>query len=151
MKSPMTSMVESQWRRGGCLQHSGIFFPDDTYIGLTPLADGTGYTVSKRAAIGVSVEDEEYDWIELEPRFTAQLGEHVLSCGGTGWEAEGYVAVAVNDRLLWILLLQDAEVFIEVVLQSDVLVARSEEYPFRIDWRIPLREPQALTKRVTRI
>ena len=151
MKAPMASMVESQWRRGSCLQDSGVFFPDDTYIGLTPLANGTGYAAAKPEAIETSVDDDQTDWIELEPRFTAQSGEHVLSCGGTSWEGEGYVAVATHKRLLWILFLPDAEVFLEVVLQNDVLVARSEEYPFRIDWRIPLHEPQALTKRATRM
>ena len=151
MKSPMNSMVESQWRRGSCLQDSGIFFPDDTYVALPRLANGTGYAIAKRVAIDLSVDDEQDNWIELEPRFTVQRGEHELSCGGTCWEAEGFVAVAVNGRLLWILLLHDSEVFFEVELQNDVLVAWSEEYPFHIDWRIPLREPKALTKRVTRM
>ena len=67
MKSPMNSMVESQWRRGSCLQDSGVFFPDDTYIALTRLANGTGYAVAMRVAIDSSVDDEQDDWIELEP------------------------------------------------------------------------------------
>jgi len=146
----MNSMVESHWRRGFCFNDSGVFFPDDTYIALTRLAK-TDYSVAKRAAIDFSADDEQDDWIELEPRFTVQLGEHELSCGGTCWEAEGFVAVAGKGRLLWILLLHDSEVFSEVELQNDVLVAWSEEYPFHIDWRIPLREPEALTKRVTRM
>jgi len=146
----MNSMVESHWLRGSCLHDSGVFFPDDTYIALTRLAKGTDYAAAKRAPIDFSV-DEQDDWIELEPRFTVQLGEHELSCGGTSWEADGFVAVAVNGRLLWILLLHGAEVFFEVELQNDVLVAWSEEYPFHIDWRIPLRGPEALTKRVTRM
>ena len=151
MKLRMNSNVESQWRRGSCLRDSGIYFPDDTYIALTPLANGDGYAVAKRVAINFPVDTEQDDWIELEPRFAVQLGQHELSCGGTCWEAEGFVAVAANGRLLWILLLHDSEVFFEVELQNDVLVAWSEEYPLHIDWRIPLRDPKALTKRVTRM
>ena len=150
------SVIQRQWNRGFCLSISGIVFSDDTWIELTPHSDGKGYRNARRVPIDRSVLDEHENWIELEALYSARCngaryGDLKLSCGGTCWEGDGFVSVTMNSELAWVLLLEGAERFVEVTLEDEVLVARSEEYPFKMNWRIPVDSPQKLTKSTTRL
>ena len=151
----MSSIVARQWNNRRCRIEAGIFFPDDTFVPLRP--ERQGYARGDRVAIETLLARDPHGWFELDARATFRRDEVEVSCGGGPWEGEGFVATVAGvarvagDRLQWLLHLTDSEAFVEVKIEGAMIVARSEEYPVRIDWTIPLDDPASLVKRVTRL
>lgn len=63
------------------------------------------------------------------------------------WEAEGWVALqsAIDGAFVWLVKLERGEPVTTIRRAGNAIVARSEAYPFVVEWRIPIDEPEMIT------
>lgn len=128
-----------------CRAEDGIYFADGRVVILE--VEGGAVHVHETTSLSALCDDAPEDWIGLESAARVVAGEHVITAGGTYWEAEGWVALhaAGDDALIWLVKLEGVDPVTEVRREGDTVVARSEAYPFTVEWRIPIADPERLT------
>jgi len=125
-----------------CRAEDGVYFADGRVVVLE-LEDDAVHT--HEATTLASLNDEAPDdWIGLESAVRILSGPLVASGGGTSWEGEGWVALqtASDDALVWIVKLGGADAVTEIRFADDAVIARSEVYPFVVEWHIPVAHPE---------
>lgn len=144
----LPGMAERMWRRNRIRLEDGIFFADDTWIPLTMNDEGS-MVAGERLALEQILEDNPDGWAEADPAPGCEAVSGTLRAigGGGAWEGEGFVALLEggSGKLVWLLHLSSAERFRSMEIRGDVLVAVSEEPPNRLEWTIPLTEPERIS------
>ena len=78
------------------------------------------------------------------PLYTAQTLRHgnlIIYAGETSWESDGFVALADNADIKWLLQLPEMEQVKELRLELDTLVIETETYPLMKNIRLNLENP----------
>lgn len=107
-------------------------------------APDRGYVTSGRTTVQHLEASDPDGWVDLDPSAEVEREELVVAVGSGPLEGEGFVAAAESGQVLWILHLASSEAFSAVRLEGDCIVAVTDEYPYRAEWRIPLADPAAL-------
>jgi len=128
-----------------CRAEDGIYFADGRVV-MLEVVDEVAH-VHESTTLSELCDDAPDDWIGLESAVRVLAGEYVVVGGGTGWEAEGWVALlaANDDAFMWLVKLEGGEAVTSVRRDGDAIVARSEAYPFVVEWIIPIAEPEKIT------
>lgn len=129
-----------------CRAEDGVHFADGRVIVLE-IVEGDAVRTHETTTLASLNDEAPDDWIGLEPSVRVLSGRLVASGGGTTWEGEGWVALqtASDDALVWIVKLAGGEAVTEIRFAGDALIARSEAYPFVVEWHIPVKNPEAVT------
>jgi hypothetical protein len=137
-------MASGKWITRKCRSEDGVLFATDQFISLAG-GPPVGYRSGSPEPLAALLSRGAGDWIEVETlcRFQDDSRGIIVEAGGGGWEGEGFVAVSAlfSGELVWVLHLSESEPFKSVTLNDGEVVAIAEEYPFRIEFRIPLMEP----------
>ena len=140
-------VIRDKLGEGRCRVESGIFFSNDEVILLTG-DPRSGYAATPRVSVSTLIEKEVDGWTEMDVNPSCRIEKDGLAvwAGSTGWEGEGFIAVAEvsSGELLWLLHLNESEAFTRVALESERVGATSSEYPHRYEWYIPLKQPEEL-------
>jgi len=126
-----------------CRIEDGIFFSNGEVI-LLQRAPDKGYAARGRTTVEQLEASDPDGWVDLDPSAVVEREGLVVAVGGGPLEGEGFVAVAENGQVIWILHLASSEAFSAVRLEGDCIVAVTDEYPYRAEWRIPLADPAAM-------
>lgn len=128
-----------------CRAEDGLYFADGRVV-LLEVADDVVH-VHETTTLAEVCDDAPDDWIGLEAMASVAAEDYVVSGGGTDWEAEGWVALqaAADGGLVWLVKLEGVDAVNEVRRDGDAIVARSEAYPFVVEWLIPIDDPEQMT------
>ena len=137
--------VEGQWDRRRCRVESGISWPDDTWTAMSALATDE-YGMGERVALDALDPD---GWSEIEAHHRVESGDYIVYSGGQAWEGAGFVALEKDGGLVWLLQLNDSEMFGPAKIEGELMTIESCEYPWRILWQIPLADPARLIRKST--
>jgi hypothetical protein len=127
-----------------CRVEDGIYFADGRVV-LLEVASGVVH-VHETTTLAALDDEAPEDWIDLDRTVRGSAGGYVASGGGTAWESEAWVALqaADDDALIWLVKLEGVDAVTQLRCDGDTIVARSEAYPYIVEWFIPILDPEAM-------
>jgi len=140
-------VASAKWEDRECRSEDGVLFASDQFVSLTG-SPSDGYQTGSPEPLAALMSRGSGQWTEVDPlcRYQDYASGVVVEAGGGSWEGEGFVAVIslLSGELVWVLHLSESEPFTAVNVNEGEVVALAEGYPFRNEYRIPLREPHRL-------
>jgi hypothetical protein len=140
-------IASTMWESRKCRSEDGVLFASDQFVRLAGGVQG-GYRPGSPEPLSALLPRETVEWIEVDPlcRFQDDASGVTVEAGGGSWEGDGFVAVIslLSGELIWVLHLSESEHFTTVTVNEGEVVALAEEYPFRNEFRIPLKAPHRL-------
>ena len=140
-------LVSDRCEAETCRIEQGVFYASDEAVLLVEGASGRLEEGERTTVADLAARDPP-GWCFVDRQAGCEWSEPDLLVvgGGTSWEGEGWLAAVEQpgSHLLWILHLENSEPFVAVRRVGEEIIAVSEEYPRRCEWRIPLRHPERL-------
>ncbi len=139
------SQIETKYHEGYCRVESGIFLSNDQTYRIY-FAPKRGYYADNEEPLSALVaENGEQWWFETEARNKIKVGDLNAIVGGGPYEGEGFVALTKRGKLQWIIHFESSEVFTEVEIANDFVIARANDYPHKNTLTVRIESPKEFT------
>ncbi|WNZ55248.1 hypothetical protein QT397_20645 [Microbulbifer sp. MKSA007] len=137
--------IEQKYNDGLCRVESGIFFTTDQCHRIYFDSKRGYYPGNLEALSSLVTENGEDWWFTTIAQEEARKGEFVAIVGGGSYEGEGFVALKKGTKLQWIIHLESSEVFTEVEIEKDVVIAYANNFPHKNTLTVPIDSPKEFT------
>ncbi len=126
-----------------CPIYEGIYKGDGSVFPAKRTSEGTVIFESK--VDHTQIEQSTNDYTTLQVNRTIKTEDYKLLYGGGSWESEGFIAIFTpNEQLIWLLYLENNEEFLEAIIKTNAIIAKSGSYPDLYLYNIPIDAPEKM-------